>query len=75
VDKWIQGIKLIGVGFFICVCIVGGALAGVWLDNSLNTKPIFILIGLILGLIIAFWGVYQMLIPIIRDNNNKKERR
>jgi ATP synthase protein I len=75
VDKWIPGIKLIGVGFYICACIFGGALVGIWLDNKFNTKPIFILIGLILGLVVAFWGVYQLLIPIIRDYNKNKERR
>ena len=72
-DKWIQGIKLIGVGFYICACIIGGALAGMWLDSKFDTKPILILIGLILGLVIAFWGVFQMLMPIIKEYNRKKE--
>jgi ATP synthase protein I len=75
VDKWVPGIKLIGVGFYICACIIGSTLAGMWLDSKFGTKPIFILIGLILGLVFAFWGVYQLLIPIIRDNNKNKERR
>jgi ATP synthase protein I len=73
-SKWGPAIKLLGVGFYICVCIVGGALGGLWLDKKFDTQPILILIGLILGLILAFWGVYQMLIPIIRESN-KKERR
>lgn len=74
-DKWGPGIKLIGVGFYICACIVGGALGGMWLDSKFNTQPILILAGLVLGLIVAFWGVYQMLIPMIKDSNKKKERR
>jgi hypothetical protein len=36
VDQWKQGIKLIGVGFYICACIVGGALGGMWLDSKFN---------------------------------------
>jgi ATP synthase protein I len=75
VDQWKQGIKLIGVGFYICACIVGGALGGMWLDGKFNTQPILILIGLVLGLIIAFWGVYQMLIPMIKESTHKKDRR
>jgi ATP synthase protein I len=74
VDRWGPAVKLIGVGFYICACIVGGALGGLWLDKKFDTQPILILIGLVLGLILAFWGVYQMLIPIIKDSNKKEKR-
>ncbi len=72
-DKWGPAIKVLGVGFYILACIIGGILGGLWLDNKLNTKPIFLLVGLVLGLVVASWGVYQMLIPLIKDN--KKDRR
>jgi ATP synthase protein I len=72
-DKWESAIKLIGVGFYISACIIGGVLGGLWLDRTFNTGPIFLLIGLIIGLVAAFWGVYQMLLPMIKDN--KRERR
>ncbi len=67
-EKWKLAFRLVGVGFYIGICIVGGVLGGLWLDNRFNTRPIFMLVGLILGLIIAFWGVYQMLLPLM---NNK----
>jgi len=54
-------------------CILGGILGGLWLDKKFNTEPIFLLVGLVLGLVVASWGVYQMLIPLINDN--KKDRR
>jgi F0F1-type ATP synthase assembly protein I len=72
------GARLIGGSFYIGLCILLGVLGGVWLDEKLGTRPIFILIGLLLGLIFAFWGFYQMLIPLIKENskkNNKRERR
>ncbi len=72
-DKWGPAARLIGVGFYIGVCLVGGAVAGVWLDRKFNTQPIFMLSGLLVGLILAAWGVYQMLLPMLK--NNKKERR
>jgi F0F1-type ATP synthase assembly protein I len=72
-DKLGSVARLIGVGFFIVACILGGVLGGLWLDKTFNTRPIFLLIGLILGLVVAFWGVYQMLIPII--NEDKKDRK
>jgi ATP synthase protein I len=72
-DKWGPAVRLIGIGFYISACIVGGIVGGLWLDQKLDTKPIFLLVGLILGLILAFWGVYQMIVPMV--NNNKKDRR
>ncbi len=71
--KWGPAIRLIGVGFYIAACIVGGILGGLWLDHKFNTKPIFLIVGLILGLVAAFWGVYQMILPMVNDN--KKDRR
>ena len=73
VDKWGLAFKLIGVGFYISFCIVGGVLLGLWLDRKLESEPIFVLLGLVLGLVAAFWGVYQMLTPFMKDN--KRERR
>jgi ATP synthase protein I len=70
--NWGPVIRLVGVGFYIGFCIVGGVLGGLWLDGKFQTQPIFLLTGLILGLILAFWGVYQMLLPLI---NNKRERK
>ena len=71
-QKWELAMRLVGVGFYIAFCIIAGVLAGLWLDHRFNTQPIFMLIGLTLGLILAFWGVYQLLRPILND---KQERR
>ena len=70
-SRWIAAMRLTGVGFFIGGCILLGVFAGLWLDNTLNTKPIFMLIGLFLGIVIAAYGVYQMLLPLI---SNKRDR-
>jgi ATP synthase protein I len=74
-DKFGPAIRLIGIGFYIGACIVGGVFLGLWLDNQFNTKPILLLVFLIIGLIAAFWGVYQMLIPIMNSDNKKRQRR
>jgi hypothetical protein len=70
--KWGQAFRLIGMGFYVGVCILAGVFGGLWLDAKFNTKPLFAIVGLILGLILAFWGVYQMLIPLL---NTKGPRR
>ncbi len=35
-------------------------LAGIWLDNKLNTTPLFILVGAVLGILAATLGVARM---------------
>ena len=71
-------IRLMGAPFYIGLCIFLGVFGGVKLDERLKTQPIFVLIGLVLGLVLAFCGFYQMLIPFIKYNSKpgkKRERR
>jgi len=43
------------------------------LDNKYNTRPIFVLVGLFLGLIVAGYGVYRMLQPLMRNKDDKED--
>jgi len=71
-NRWAAALRLVGVGFFIGGAIVLGVGAGLWLDTRLNTKPILVIVGLILGIIVAFYGVYQMLLPLLNNRRNKR---
>ena len=53
--------RLVGVGWYVAICIVGGVWGGVWLDEKLGTSPLLLLIGLMLGIGVAGAGVYRML--------------
>ncbi len=70
--RWVAAARLLGVGFFIGGCIVLGVLGGLWIDNRLSTKPVFIIVGLVLGIFVAFYGVYQMLLPLLRNKQGKE---
>jgi F0F1-type ATP synthase assembly protein I len=70
-NRWTAALRLTGVGFFIGISIVGGTFAGLWLDGKFNTRPVFILIGLLLGLVVAVFGVYRMIKPLIKNNQDK----
>jgi ATP synthase protein I len=77
-DKIGPAFRFIGAAFYIGVCIFLGVFGGVKLDEKLDTQPIFVLIGLVLGLVLAFWGFYQMVIPLIKEiskTGQKRERR
>ena len=70
--RWQAALNIIGAGWFIGLSILLGVLAGLWLDGKLNTSPLFVMVGLFFGLIVATYGVYRMLLPLIR-NKQKKE--
>jgi F0F1-type ATP synthase assembly protein I len=68
--KWIPAARLTGIGFYIVTCIVGGALAGWWLSGK---NALFLVIGLILGLLFAVYGVYRMIRALINNGNDKEK--
>ena len=70
--RWVAALRLIGVGFFIGGSIVLGVVIGLWLDSKLNTSPILVIVGLVLGIVVAFLGVYQMLLPLISNKQDKE---
>jgi ATP synthase protein I len=71
--RWQAPLQLLGVGWFISLCIVLGILGGLWLDGKAGTSPLFTVVGLFLGLAFAVFGVYRMLIPLLNKKNNKKD--
>ncbi len=66
--------RLVGVGWYIGGCIVLGVLGGLWLDGKFNTSPVLVIAGLILGVAVAFYGVYRMVLPNINRKQNKDNR-
>jgi ATP synthase protein I len=70
--RWVAALRLVGVGFFIGGSILLGVFAGLWLDSRLNTSPILVIVGLFLGIVIAFYGVYRMLLPLIGKKQDKE---
>jgi len=70
-SRWVAALRLTGIGFFIGGSILLGVVAGLWLDSKFNTSPILVLIGLFLGIVVAFFGVYQMLLPLVKKQDKE----
>ncbi len=71
--RWADVTRFVGIGWYIAVCILLGVLGGRWLGQKLDgsgTEAIFIILGLCLGLAVAFFGVYRMLRPIMSEKQN-----
>lgn len=71
--RWEAALRFVGVGWFIGISILLGVLGGLWLDGKFGTEPILVIVGLILGLAVAFYGVYRMLLPLIRTKKDKED--
>ena len=69
--RWVAALRLMGIGWYIGICIVLGVVGGLWLDNKFNTKPILVIVCLILGIIVAFYGTYRMILPNINNKQNE----
>jgi ATP synthase protein I len=57
-----RSLALLGyLGFTIAIPIAAFAIAGNWLDGVWHTGHVFVLIGLLLGLISGIYGAYRLL--------------
>ena len=63
--------RLLGLGWYVALSIVLGVGGGVWLDGRLDVRPLFTLLGLALGLVVAFYGAYKMVQPLLNNLNNE----
>lgn len=70
--RWRAALRLLGVGWYIGLCIFLGVWGGIWLDDKTGMGPLWVITGLVLGLFIAVYGVYRMLLPTI-DNHQDRE--
>ena len=62
---WVLALPLTGLGWYVALCIVIGVWGGLKLDKLLGTVPLFMLLGTVLGSVVAFWGLYKMVQPLL----------
>ena len=58
-------LQLLGIGWYIAICIVGGIFGGLLLDRWLDVAPLFTLLGLGLGLTVGVFGMVKMLLAVL----------
>ena len=78
-NGWLLALRLTGLGWYVALCIVFGVVGGLKLDKLLGSAPLFILLGTVLGSVVAFWGLYKMVQPLMygskkvdTDDNGRK---
>jgi len=55
------------LGFLIAVPIAGFLFLGLLGDRFFKTEPLFLLIGLLVGITITIYEMYHLLIPLIGE--------
>jgi F0F1-type ATP synthase assembly protein I len=69
--RWMAALGVLGVGFFVAGSIILGVIGGRWLDGKMGSEPVWTIVGLVLGIVVAFYGVYVMVRPFIRNEQDK----
>lgn len=64
-EWWAVALRVTGLGWYVAACIVLGVLGGLGLDKLAGTTPLFTLLGTVLGTVLAFWGLYKLVEPIL----------
>lgn len=54
-------IKNMNVGYYLAVPLLVGVFLGQWIDKVFDTKPVFTLTLIIIGMIAAFYNLYKIL--------------
>ncbi len=66
-------VRLVGIGWYVAICIGGGAIGGLWLDRKLDLSPLFTLLGLSVGIAVAVVGMYRLLMAILTSASKNEE--
>ena len=73
---WFTGLQFVGLGWYIALAILAGMAVGLLLDRWAGTSPLFLLLGLVLGVVLAFYGTYRMSITFLAgqmDSNHPSD--
>ncbi len=67
-DRVRSALRYIGLGWYVAICLVAGLVLGLWADSWLGTRPLFLLVGLFLGIAGAFLGLLRVVSRIVRGD-------
>ena len=73
--QWLDILRLLGLGWYVVTAIGIGVAGGLLIDHWAGTAPVLTLVGLALGILAAFWGMFRMVSPLLKRNTDRKEDR
>jgi F0F1-type ATP synthase assembly protein I len=76
VKEWVKPLNfLITVGWYVALSLIIPVGIGYWLDSPkmFNKRPLFTFIGLGVGTVIAFFGLFRMLIRFYAEQEKLRK--
>lgn len=70
----LSGADFAGVGLQFAVAIIAFLFAGQWLDNRLDTGPVFTIGGVFLGSGAAFYNMYRKITAAQKKDDEARRR-
>jgi hypothetical protein len=64
--------RLIGIGFYIAICIALGTIGGRELDKALGTDKVMTVSGLLFGVFLALYGGMTQLLEVVKEVNRRR---
>ena len=62
--------RLVGIGWYVGICIGGGAVLGLFVDRRFDSAPLFTLLGLGAGIALAGIGMFRMLMLVLESQTD-----
>ena len=66
----VTAMRFTGMGWSIAVAVILGVLIGNWLDGKAGTHPLFLILGILVGLAGSFAVIIRLLIDFVRQSEN-----
>ena len=66
-------LQLLGIGWYVAVCISVGGLVGHWLGQRFQFDPLLTLLGIAMGIAVAVYGMYRMLMTVITSASDQEK--
>ncbi len=58
------------IGIDLAICVIAGVWVGNWLDGRLGSEPLFLIIGILLGLTVGILVIIRLIKPFTEDNKD-----
>jgi F0F1-type ATP synthase assembly protein I len=76
--EWVRPLQfLLTVGWYVALSLIIPVAIGYWLDRPevFDRRPLFVLIGLGVGTVIAFFGLFRMLVRYQAEQEEQRKNK
>ncbi len=68
--EMVQASHFLQSGWRVAVALLLPALSGIWIDSNFETKPIFTIVGVLVGMVVVWITVTKLVDPTYNGDKN-----